>query len=84
MAPFMSWEKLGSSGRCSKELQISKSISMQAKCISVKFSWKRSGLAKVGGERQELGWQKQRWQEARVAKCIRSFVLRTYAVGEMG
>ena len=39
------WEKLHSS-QCRK--QISKSISMQAKFISDKFSWKRIGLDKVG------------------------------------
>lgn len=59
--------------RCSKELQINKPINMQAKCISAKFSWKRRGLAKVGDERQE----------ASVAKSIKSFVLRIYAVGAM-
>ena len=41
-------KKLGSC-RCSKELQISMSISMQAGFISDTFSWKRMGLAEVGG-----------------------------------
>ena len=41
------WEKLGSSCQHSKELQISKPMSMQAEFVSDAFSWKRAGLAEV-------------------------------------
>ncbi|KAM5312669.1 uncharacterized protein CFAP97D2 [Glossophaga mutica] len=41
-------QKLSSSRRHSKELQISKSISMQAGFTSDMFLWKRMGLAEVG------------------------------------
>ena len=52
---------------------ISKSISVQAKFISVKFSWKKRGLAKVGVKGKSLS-----------GKSIRFFALRTNIVGGMG
>ena len=53
MPPLLQ-EKAGSSCQCSTELQISKSISVQVGFISDVFSWKRLGLAEVGGERNRL------------------------------
>ena len=55
-------EKLNSSCRCSKELQIGKPISMQAKFIrfiSDTFSWKRMGLAEVGVKGIGVGGKSQ-------------------------
>ena len=46
---------------------------MQTKFISGKFSWKTTGLAKVGVK--GIG---------QASKSIRSFVLRTYIVSRMG
>ena len=69
-------EKLGSSCRCRKELQISQSISAQAGLISDTFPWKRMGLAKAGIDRHRF--------RAGQGKGIRPFVLRTYIVGGMG
>lgn len=47
-------EKPGSSCSHSKRLQISKSIRVEAKFISDAFSWRRTGLAKVGVKRHRF------------------------------
>ena len=56
-------QKLGSSHQCSKELQISKSISMQAGFIAAEFSDKRMCLAKVGQKGKNEGGKGRGWQE---------------------
>ena len=68
-------EKPGSSWQCSKELQISKSISMQAEFISDIFSWKRNGSCYCEGEMHRV----RPWQGVRVARASG-----TYIVGRMG
>ena len=78
------WEKLGSSCQCSKELQVSTSISVQARFVSDTFSWKRTGLARVGVERHRLRAGRGKGGQSRGGQSIRSFVLRTYIVGRMG
>ncbi|XP_054421738.1 uncharacterized protein CFAP97D2 [Pteronotus mesoamericanus] len=55
-------QKLSSSHRCSKELQISKSISVQAGLIGDGFSGKRMGLAGVGANSKSKGSKGKRGQ----------------------
>lgn len=52
------WEKLGSTCQHSKELQMSKPVSVQAEFISDAFSWKRAGCAEVGVQAKSLGKSK--------------------------
>ena len=73
-------EKLGSSCRCSKELQISKSIGVHAGFLGDMLSWKRMGLAEVGEKGKSKGG-KGRSGKSRCGKSIRSFLLRTHTVG---
>ena len=64
----------------SKELQMSKPISMEAGFIGDKFFWKRTNLAKVG-EKDKSKDGKSRGSKSR---SPRSFVLRTHIVGRVG
>ena len=69
----------------SKELQMSKPISMEAGFIGDKFLWKRTNLAKVG-EKDKTKDGKSRGSKSRGSKSRspRSFVLRTHIVGGVG